>query len=72
MQLSLPAAIMFSIYLLVMPGIGVRVYQRNKSLSDFVLGGRSPGSWIALEQVASDMSGWCARISTRIVKRGAS
>lgn len=59
MELSLPAAIMFSIYLLVMLGIGVWVYQRNKSLSDFVLGGRSLGSWVAaLSSVASDMSGW--------------
>ena len=59
MELSLPAAIMFSVYLLVMLGIGVWVYQRNKSLSDFVLGGRSLGSWVAaLSSVASDMSGW--------------
>ena len=40
MELSLPAAVTFSVYLLVMLGIGIWVYQRNKSLSDFVLGGR--------------------------------
>lgn len=40
-------------------GIGVWVYQRNKNLSDFVLGGRSLGSWVAaLSAQASDMSGW--------------
>ena len=42
-----------------MMGIGVWVYQRNKSLTDFVLGGRSLGSWVAaLSAQASDMSGW--------------
>ncbi|MGB3681817.1 MAG: sodium/proline symporter PutP [Rubrobacteraceae bacterium] len=59
MPVTLPALATFGVYLLGMMGIGVWVYQRNKSLSDFVLGGRSLGSWVAaLSAQASDMSGW--------------
>ncbi|CAN5906493.1 sodium/proline symporter PutP [soil metagenome] len=59
MTLSFPALATFGVYLLGMMGIGVWVYQRNKNLSDFVLGGRSLGSWVAaLSAQASDMSGW--------------
>ena len=59
MAISFPALATFGVYLLGMMGIGVWVYQRNKSLTDFVLGGRSLGSWVAaLSAQASDMSGW--------------
>lgn len=59
MPISFPALATFGVYLLGMMGIGVWVYQRNKSLTDFVLGGRSLGSWVAaLSAQASDMSGW--------------
>ena len=59
MPVALPALTTFFVYLAAMMGIGVWVYQQNKSLSDFVLGGRSLGSWVAaLSAQASDMSGW--------------
>ncbi len=59
MAVSFPALATFGVYLLGMMGIGVWVYRRNKSLTDFVLGGRSLGSWVAaLSAQASDMSGW--------------
>jgi sodium/proline symporter len=59
MPVALPALTTFAVYLAAMMGIGVWVYQRNKNLSDFVLGGRSLGSWVsALSAQASDMSGW--------------
>jgi len=59
MPVALPALSTFAVYLAAMMGIGVWVYQRNKNLSDFVLGGRSLGSWVsALSAQASDMSGW--------------
>lgn len=49
----------FSIYLLVMLGIGVVAYRRTTNLSDYILGGRSLGPWTsAISAGASDMSGW--------------
>lgn len=49
----------FSIYLVVMLGIGFYAWRRTNTHSDFVLGGRSLGSWVAaLSASASDMSGW--------------
>ncbi|MGF1470530.1 MAG: sodium/proline symporter PutP [Rubrobacteraceae bacterium] len=59
MPVSFPVLATFGVYLVGMMGIGLWVYQRNKSLTDFVLGGRSLGSWVAaLSAQASDMSGW--------------
>lgn len=59
MPVTFPALVTFGVYLVGMMGIGVWVYQRNKSLADFVLGGRSLNSWVAaLSAQASDMSGW--------------
>ena len=59
MPVTFPALATFGVYLLGMMGIGVWVYQRNKSLTDFVLGGRGLNSWVAaLSAQASDMSGW--------------
>ncbi|WP_461205943.1 sodium/proline symporter PutP [Clostridium sp. DL1XJH146] len=50
---------MFVIYLAIMMAIGLIFYFRTKSLSDYVLGGRSLNGWVAsLSAQASDMSGW--------------
>ena len=54
-----PTAIMFALYLLAMLGIGWLGYLSTRSLSDYILGGRSLGSVVtALSAGASDMSGW--------------
>jgi sodium/proline symporter len=46
-------------YLLTVLIIGVVAWRRTRNLSDFVLGGRTLGSWVtALSASASDMSGW--------------
>ncbi len=52
-------AITFAFYLANMLGIGIYANRRTADLSDFVLGGRRLGSWVAaLSASASDMSGW--------------
>jgi sodium/proline symporter len=39
--------------------IGYLAYRRTKNLSDYILGGRRLGSWVAaISACASDMSGW--------------
>ncbi|MCU7876528.1 MAG: sodium/proline symporter PutP [Candidatus Thiodiazotropha sp. (ex Lucinoma borealis)] len=49
----------FFFYLLVIMIIGIVAWRRTRNLSDFVLGGRQLGSWVAaLSASASDMSGW--------------
>lgn len=49
----------FCVYLVGMVGIGLWVYRRTVSQSDFVLGGRQLNSWVsALSANASDFSGW--------------
>ena len=54
-----PTIITFSIYLVVVLGIGVIAYLRTKNFSDYILGGRSFGPVVtALSAGASDMSGW--------------
>lgn len=54
-----PTAIMFTIYLLLMLGVGWLGYMSTRNLSDYILGGRSLGSVVtALSAGASDMSGW--------------
>ena len=56
---DLSIALTFACYLALMLGIGVFAYRRTADLSDFVLGGRRLGSWVAaLSASASDMSGW--------------
>ncbi len=59
MNEKLVVGITFCLYLLVMLGIGWYFYNRTKNLSDYVLGGRSLGSWgTSISAQASDMSGW--------------
>lgn len=54
-----PVLISFTLYMLVMVGIGLYFYFKTNDLSDFVLGGRSLGPGVtALSAGASDMSGW--------------
>ena len=57
--MEIPVLISFSLYLLVMVGIGIYFYFKTDSLSDYVLGGRGLGPGVtALSAGASDMSGW--------------
>jgi sodium/proline symporter len=49
----------FGVYLVTMLGIGVYAYRQTHDLSDYILGGRKLGRWVAaLSAGASDMSGW--------------
>jgi sodium/proline symporter len=49
----------FICYLLVMVGIGLYFFFKNKNVSDYVLGGRQLNPWVAaMSAQASDMSGW--------------
>jgi len=51
--------ITFVVYIAAMVMIGLFAYLRTKNLSDYILGGRSLGSFVtALSAGASDMSGW--------------
>jgi sodium/proline symporter len=51
--------IVFIIYMAFMVGIGLIFYRKNKSIQDYILGGRRLGIWVAaLSAQASDMSGW--------------
>ena len=59
MTASTPLLITFTVYILAMLGIGVFAWWRTHNLSDYILGGRSLGSFVvALAAGASDMSGW--------------
>lgn len=58
-DISTPILTTFIVYLVVMIAIGVWVYNRTTTLSDFALGGRSLNApTAALSAQASDMSGW--------------
>ena len=49
----------FTLYLLLMFGIGIFAWTKTNSLSDYILGGRKLGYWTtALSAGASDMSAW--------------
>ena len=49
----------FIAYFIVLLGIGFFFYRRSSNIEDYLLGGRSMGSWVtALSAQASDMSGW--------------
>ncbi|MDY7577010.1 sodium/proline symporter PutP [Herbaspirillum sp. RTI4] len=59
MNFTDPTVIMFSIYLFAMLFIGILGYRSTNNLDDYILGGRSLGSFVtALSAGASDMSGW--------------
>lgn len=59
MMNSNPTLITFAIYLVAMFAIGWLGYRATNNLSDYILGGRSLGSFVtALSAGASDMSGW--------------
>lgn len=59
MHADTPLLITFIAYLLLMLGIGVWAYRSTRTLDDYILGGRSLGSYVtALSAGASDMSGW--------------
>ncbi|MBM7060425.1 sodium/proline symporter PutP [Pseudomonas sp. UL073] len=59
MTASTPMLITFVVYIAAMVLIGLAAYLRTKDLSDYILGGRSLGSFVtALSAGASDMSGW--------------
>lgn len=58
-DISTPILATFIVYLVAMVAIGVWVYNRTNTLSDFALGGRSLNApTAALSAQASDMSGW--------------
>ncbi|WP_417661350.1 sodium/proline symporter PutP [Pseudomonas sp.] len=59
MTANTPMLVTFVVYIALMIGIGLFAYLRTKNLSDYILGGRSLGSYVtALSAGASDMSGW--------------
>ena len=48
-----------AVYMAICLGLGLLAWRRTRSLGDFILGGRSLGSWVtALSAQATDMSGW--------------
>ncbi len=51
--------ITFSLYLMVILGIGIYAYRSTQNFDDYILGGRKMGSFVtAMSAGASDMSGW--------------
>lgn len=59
MTASTPMLVTFVAYIALMVLIGLVAYMRTKNLSDYILGGRSLGSFVTgLSAGASDMSGW--------------
>ena len=59
MTASAPLLITFAVYLLAMIAIGFVAWRSTRSFDDYILGGRSLGSYVtALSAGASDMSGW--------------
>lgn len=54
-----PVYITFALYLVVVLGIGFAAYFATRNFDDYILGGRSLGSFVtAMSAGASDMSGW--------------
>ena len=54
-----PMYVTFSIYLVAVLLIGLAAYRSTKNFDDYILGGRSLGSFVtAMSAGASDMSGW--------------
>ncbi|MGJ4728894.1 sodium/proline symporter PutP [Luteimonas sp. SDU101] len=59
MSFTSPLFITFAAYLLLMVGLGFVAWRRTRTFDDYILGGRSLGSYVtALAAGASDMSGW--------------
>ena len=59
MSVTTPTLVTFVVYILAMVVIGFIAWRATKNFSDYILGGRSLGSWVtALSAGASDMSGW--------------
>ena len=59
MNVSTPTLITFVFYIAAMILIGFIAYRATKNFDDYILGGRSLGSFVtALSAGASDMSGW--------------
>ncbi|MCO4844713.1 MAG: sodium/proline symporter PutP [Sulfurovum sp.] len=57
--MEIPVLISFSLYMVLMVGIGFYFYFKTDNLCDYVLGGRGLGPGVtALSAGASDMSGW--------------
>ena len=57
--MRIETTIVFIVYLLGMIAIGLWMYRKNETTSDYFLGGRSLNSWVtAMSAQASDMSGW--------------
>jgi sodium/proline symporter len=59
MQHSTVTIVTMALYMGICLGLGVLAWRRTRTLGDFILGGRSLGSWVtALSAQATDMSGW--------------
>ncbi|WP_443190305.1 sodium/proline symporter PutP [Pseudomonas indica] len=59
MSITTPTLVTFVIYIALMVLIGLAAYRATNNFSDYILGGRSIGSFVtALSAGASDMSGW--------------
>src|SRR5688572_28194960 len=59
MTASTPLVVTFAVYLLAMVAIGVVAWRSTRTFDDYILGGRSLGSYVtALSAGTSDMSGW--------------
>ena len=59
MTASTPLLVTFAVYLLAMIAIGFAAWRSTRTFDDYILGGRSLGSYVtALSAGASDMSGW--------------
>ncbi|MBN2697920.1 MAG: sodium:solute symporter family protein [Bacteroidales bacterium] len=56
--MSIIDILIFIIYFLLMLGVGVYFFRKNKNVEDYYVGGRSLGSWhIGLSVVATDVGG---------------
>ena len=59
MYAKLPVILAFVCYLMFMIGIGMYFYGKNRTTTEYFLGGRKLGSWVvSMSAQASDMSGW--------------
>ena len=59
MYAKLPVILAFICYLIFMMGIGMYFYGKNRTTTEYFLGGRKLGSWVvSMSAQASDMSGW--------------